>query len=738
MSETIRLFMSGLSCASCVGRAERAMADVPGVDRVAVNLATKMATVTFTDVAPDTIAAAATAAGYPAQVRFDPDQQAEMQRAEVAGLGRDAFIAGLLTLPIFVLEMGGHLIPGIAAWTDRAIGQPLFWLAQFVLCTLVLIGPGRRFFQIGVPALLRAAPEMNALVAIGTFAAWAYSTVAVFIPAIFPPGTRAVYFEAACVITTLILIGRYLEARAKGKTGAAIRHLIGLQPKTALVEREGQVEDVPLAEVALDNILHLRPGAKVAVDGVVLDGESFVDESMLTGEPLPVAKKAGDPITGGTINANGALRYRATAVGGDTVLAQIVRMVGEAQGAKLPVQALVDKITAVFVPIVMGLALLTAIVWLVFGPASLALVAAVSVLIIACPCAMGLATPTSIMVGIGRAAEMGVLFRKGDALQRLQDVAVVAFDKTGTLTKGAPTLTTFAPDDSDLLAQIASVEAQSEHPIAQAIVRAAQERDLPIATARNFKAIPGMGAMAKVAGAQMLIGADRFMISEGIDIAGFADQAEAIAKAGGTPLYAARDGNAVAVIGVSDPIKPDAASVIAKLHTMGLKTAMITGDNVVTAKAIAGQLGIDHITAEVLPAGKTEAIKALQSGTQRVAFVGDGINDAPALAVADVGIAVGSGTDVAIEAADVVLVGGRLARLGDALTISRATMRNIRQNLFWAFAYNAALIPVAAGLLYPINGVLLSPMLAAGAMALSSVFVLSNALRLRWVSKNVV
>lgn len=737
MSQTIRLSVSGLSCASCVGRAEKAMAAVPGVDLVAVNLATKIATVTFNGVTPETIAAASTAAGYPALVRFDPDRQAADQRAEVAGLRRDALIAGLLTLPVFVLEMGGHLIPAVSDWTDRVLGQSLFWTLQFILCSLVLIGPGRRFFRIGVPALLRGAPEMNALVAIGTFAAWAYSTAAVFLPAVFPAGTRSVYFEAACVITTLILLGRYLEAQAKGKTGAAIRHLVGLQPKTALVEKDGQVVELPLAQVLLDDTLHLRPGAKVAVDGIVIEGESFIDEAMLTGEPLPVGKAAGDAITGGTINTSGALRYRATAIGEDTVLAQIVRIVGEAQGAKLPVQALVDRITSVFVPIVMGLALVTALIWLTFGPAALALVAAVSVLIIACPCAMGLATPTSIMVGIGRAAEMGVLFRKGDVLQGLQDVDVIAFDKTGTLTQGKPALTTFEPDSPELLAQVASVESQSEHPIAQAIVAAAKDRGLTLSTPQHFKAIAGMGAVGQVAGVQMRIGADRFMMADGIDIAKFADTATRIAQAGGTPLYVARDGRAVAVIGVSDPVKPDAAKVIAGLHAMGVKTAMITGDNAVTAAAVGGQLGISQITAEVLPAGKTDAIAAMQAKGQKVAFVGDGINDAPALAKADVGIAVGSGTDVAIEAADVVLVGGRLAGIGDALTISRATMRNIRQNLFWAFAYNAALIPVAAGLLYPVNGMMLSPMLAASAMALSSVFVVSNALRLRRVRASV-
>lgn len=742
MSQTIHLKVSGLSCASCVGRAERAMAGVAGVELAAVNLATHTATVTFAQgtVSPDVIAAASTTAGYPAVVDEDaaPLGDTDARDAERDALARATFIAAALTLPVFVLEMGSHLIPAFAAWVDATIGRPTSWGLQFVLTTIVLAGPGRRFFEIGVPALLRGGPDMNTLVSLGTFAAWLYSTLALLVPSVFPENTRAVYFEAACVITTLILLGRWLEARAKGKTGAAIKRLMGLQPKTALVERDGTSVSVSLADVAVGDVLHLRPGERVAVDGEVISGASFIDEAMLTGEPAAVEKAIGDRVVAGTMNRTGALQYRATAVGSQTVLAQIVRMVSDAQGAKLPVQALVDHITRVFVPVVMGLTALTVVAWLLLGPAPtlpLALVAGVSVLIIACPCAMGLATPTSIMVGIGRAAELGVLFRKGDALQSLQDVAVVAFDKTGTLTEGAPKLTTLelaaGYDQADTLALIAAVEAGSEHPIAEAIVTAAREQGIDPKAADGFKAVSGMGAEARVDGRLVHVGADRYMAEVGVDLGGLAQVGARVAGEGATPVYAAVDGIAVAAIGVSDPVKPSAVAAIAAVKSQGLAVAMITGDNHATAASIARPLGIDHIVAEVRPDGKVAALQDLRAKHGKIAFVGDGINDAPALASADVGIALGTGTDVAIEAADVVLAGSDLSAVQSAFRISHATMRNIRQNLFWAFAYNAALIPVAAGILYPVNGTLLSPMLAAGAMALSSVFVVSNALRLK-------
>jgi len=563
--------------------------------------------------------------------------------------------------------------------------------------------------------------------------------VATFAPDLLPAGTANVYYEAAAVIVVLILLGRWLEARAKGRTGEAIRKLVGLQPKQARVERSGTVTEIAITDIVVGDVIHVRPGEKIAVDGTVLTGHSYVDESMLTGEPAPEEKSEGAEIVGATVNGTGALTFRATKVGADTMLAQIIAMVEQAQGAKLPIQGMVDKITAWFVPAVMAAAAVTILIWLVFGPdpaLSFALVSGVSVLIIACPCAMGLATPTSIMVGTGRAAEMGVLFRKGDALQMLQEADVVALDKTGTLTEGRPELTDMIVSDGfkedEVLGLISAVEALSEHPIAKAIERAARSRGLEIAPVENFASITGFGVRAKVAGRDILIGADRLMLREEIALDQLADKGQALAEKGRTPLYAAIDGQAAAVLAVADPIRQSTPQAIAALHDLGLKVAMITGDNQRTADAVAKALGIDLVVAEVLPGGKVTSLKDLRQNG-KLAFVGDGINDAPALAEADVGIAIGTGTDVAIEAADVVLMSGDLTGVVNAFDISARTMRNIRQNLFWAFGYNTLLIPVAAGLLYPATGMLLSPVLAAGAMALSSVFVLTNALRLRWV-----
>jgi heavy metal translocating P-type ATPase len=550
-----------------------------------------------------------------------------------------------------------------------------------------------------------------------------------------PPGTVAVYFEAAAMIVTLILLGRLLEARAKGRSSQAIRRLVELQPAIAHVRRDGGSVDVPVAEVRIGDVLDLRPGERVPVDGRVISGDSWVDEAMVTGEPVPVAKGPGDAVIGGTVNQAGALTVEAVAVGADTMLSRIIRMVEAAQGGKLPIQALVDRVTLWFVPAVIAAAVVTFALWLFLGPAPalpMALVNAVAVLIIACPCAMGLATPVSILVGTGRGAELGILFRKGEALQALQGVEVVAFDKTGTLTEGKPRLVAFHVAEGEtreaLLPLIAAVEAASEHPIARAIVAAAEGIALPVA--EGFRASPGHGVSARVAGHEIVIGAAREMVARGIDIAGFADTASALADRGESPVYAAKDGRAVALISVADAVKETTPAAIAALKARGLRLAMITGDDARTAHAIARDLGIDEVMAEVTPEGKVAVLHALKA-KGKLAFVGDGINDAPALAEADVGVAMGTGTEVAIEAADVVLVGGRLPALEQAIGLSQATMGNIRQNLFWAFAYNAALIPVAAGILYPAFGILLSPVLAAGAMALSSVFVVTNALRLK-------
>ena len=739
-SEAIELEIEGMTCASCVARVERALKAVPGVSSAAVNLATERATITGS-AGDAALMAAVKDAGYDARrAQRSPaaDQATAARKAgEEARLKRDLLLAAGLTIPVFALEMGAHLFMSVHELILRTIGMQASWWIQFVLTTIVLFGPGRRFFVKGIPALWRAAPDMNSLVAVGTAAAYGYSMVATFAPGLLPAGTIFVYYEAAAVIVTLILLGRFLEARAKGRTSGAIQRLIGMQAKTAQIRRDGKLVEVPIAEVRPGDIVEVRPGERVPVDGVVTEGESWIDESMISGEPVPVAKTTGAQVTGGTVNQTGALAFRATAVGEATMLAQIIRMVEAAQGGKLPIQALVDQITMWFVPVVMGLATLTFAVWLIFGPdpaLTLGLVNAVAVLIIACPCAMGLATPTSIMVGTGRGAELGVLFRKGEALQALQGVKVVALDKTGTLTMGKPVLTDLVLATgfvrAEVLASVAAVEAKSEHPIARAIVQAATDEGLTLPAVTGFKSVTGFGVEAEVAGQRIEIGADRYMAQLGLDVGVFAGEATKMGNDGKSPLYAAIDGRLAAIIAVADRVKETTPAAIRALHALGLKVVMITGDNARTAQAIAGPLGIDEVVSEVLPGDKVAAVKRLKS-FGKLAYVGDGINDAPALAEADVGIAVGTGTDIAIEAADVVLMSGRLTAIPDAIALSRATMGNIRQNLFWAFAYNAALIPVAAGALYPAFGILLSPVFAAGAMALSSVFVLGNALRLR-------
>ncbi len=752
--DTLTMEIGGMTCAACVGRVERVLKRVPGVMQANVNLAAQQAHLkvlagTSTKVLLEAIAKA----GFTARTADETssEQKEDEARSEHLALRNSVILAGGLTLPVFVLEMGSHLIPGMHDWVMQHIGHHQSWWLQAILTTLVLFGPGLRFFRKGVPGLLRGAPDMNALVALGTGAAWSYSMVALLAPGLLPDGTVNVYFEAAAVIVTLILVGRLLEARAKGKTSAAIRQLMRIQPRTARVKKDGDFIDLSIEQVVRGDLLQVRPGEKIPVDGEIVEGASYVDESMITGEALPVAKEPGDKVVGGTINSNGAFVFRAIKVGSDTVLAQIIRMVETAQGAKLPIQAAVDKVTMIFVPVVMGVALLTFVLWMIFGAApalSFALVNAVAVLIVACPCAMGLATPTSIMVATGRAASMGVLFRKGDALQLLRDTRVIALDKTGTITLGRPQLTDLvlvqsndtqaAPDDSlsqdRILALMAAVEQHSEHPIARAIVDGAIEKGVGKLDATRFEALAGFGAKAEVDGHLVAIGAERFMQQLGIDCQAVAEAHRQLADEGKTPVHVAIDGKLMALAAVADPIKPDAARAIANLRNMGLQVAMITGDNARSAAAIARQAGIDEVVADVLPAGKVEAVQALRERFGRIAFVGDGINDAPALAHADVGIAIGTGTDVAIESADLVLMSGELAGVPRAIALSRATIRNIHQNLFWAFAYNSALIPLAAGLLYPSTGWLLSPIFAAAAMSLSSIFVLGNALRLKAVT----
>lgn len=747
--QRIEFDIRGMTCASCVGRVEQALRRVDGVSQATVNLATEKALIqTNHEVSQADLVKAIEKTGFEvlatepehSQSSTDSAQQQQQHRKadELKALQRDLIIALCLAVPVFVLEMGSHLFSGFHHWVNLSIGAHNSALIQWLLTSLVLLIPGRRFYQKGLPALWRLAPDMNSLVAVGTLAAYGYSVVALFAPQLLPVGSVHIYFEAAAVIVALILLGRYFEAKAKGRTSQAIQHLLGMQPKVARVQQQGQWIEVPIAQVQSGMLVEVRPGERVPVDAVVVSGQSYIDESMITGEPMAVEKIQGASVVGGTVNQSGSLQIRATDVGSASVLAHIVRLVEQAQGGKLPIQAMVDKVTLWFVPTVMGLAALTFLAWLILGPApalNFALVNAVAVLIIACPCAMGLATPTSIMVGTGRGAELGILFRKGEALQLLKDARVVAVDKTGTLTAGKPSLTDFELlsgfERDQVLAQVAAVEAKSEHPIAQAIVQAAQAQALPLASVTEFQSITGYGIQAKVAGQLLQIGADRYMHQLGLSTEVFSETATRLGTQAKTPLYVAVDGQLAAIIAVADPIKDSSFVAIAALHQLGLKVAMISGDNRHTAEAIAKQLNIDEVVAEVLPDAKVQAVQQLQQRFGRVAYVGDGINDAPALAAADVGIAIGTGTDVAIEAADVVLMSGSLVGVPNAIALSSATINNIRQNLFWAFAYNAALIPVAAGVLYPIWGILLSPVFAAGAMALSSVFVLSNALRLR-------
>ncbi|WP_210405390.1 heavy metal translocating P-type ATPase [Rhodophyticola sp. CCM32] len=720
-----RFSVENLSCGSCVLRAEAALQAMPGVTGAYVNLATRLAEITADDPLDlPALQAGMKAAGFPMM----PVAEAVPQTPEdeTAPMWRRFVIAAMLTLPVFIIEMGSHLYPPFHHWLMRSFGLFPLHLMQFLLTTAVLAGPGRVFFRHGVPALLRGTPEMNSLVVLGTGAAWVFSTMVTFLPGLIPATSRFVYFEAAAVIVTLILLGRFLEARARGQAGSAIQALIGLRPDMAT---RANGTSVPVAAICQGDELRLFPGERVAVDGVVIQGESHVDEAMISGEPLPVSKAPGDVVTGGTLNGTGALVYRATHVGADTVLAQIVRMVETAQATRLPIQSLINRVTGVFVPLVLLIAGAAAGGWLIFGADPvMALVIGVSVLIIACPCAMGLATPVSIMAGTGRAAELGVLFRKGDALQRLGRVDLVAFDKTGTLTKGAPAVTRIAPvegSENALLALAAAVEAQSEHPLGQAIMAEAEARGLTIAPVTGFRAETGAGVRADLDGATIRVGTEAFLAETGCRVP------EVAGSGAETLVHVARDTVYLGAVALSDPVKPDAAKTVAALTDAGKRVALLSGDASGPVADVARNLGIAEALPRLMPEAKLAQVKAWQADGLRVAFVGDGINDAPVLAAADVGVALGSGTDVAIEAADVVLISGAPSAVVTAIEVSRRTMRNIAQNLAWAFGYNLALIPVAAGLLALFGGPVLSPMLAGGAMAASSVLVVMNALRLR-------
>ncbi len=740
MTDEIQLAVRGMTCAACVTRVEKAVEKLPGVLEARVNLATERATIDYLsrEVDPEAIRAAIEDAGYePQDLAASPDREQAAREAEQQSLLRDLRIAAALTLPLVFIAMVPMMVPGVAAWMHRLLPSGAWRWVELALATPVQFVAGRRFYRQGWAEVRHLSPGMNTLVMMGSSAAYFYSLLAVVAPQIFPAGTANLYFEAAAVIITLILFGKYLEARAKGSTSEAIRKLVQLQPKTARVVRDDGTIEVPIGDVLPSDLIQVRPGERIATDGVVTEGMSYVDESMITGEPIPVAKTTDTEVVGGTVNKTGSFVFRADRVGADTVLAQIIRMVEDAQASKPPIQRVADRIAGVFVPIVIGIALVTFVVWLIVGPdprLSFAFVAAVSVLVIACPCAMGLATPTAIMVATGRGAEMGTLFRQGTALELMARVDTIVFDKTGTLTKGRPELTdleTLGQVKDEVLALVAAAEEPSEHPIAQAIVAAARERGLAWEKATAFEAKPGFGVEARVSGRLVQVGADRYMRELDVDGAPVADLASRLADEAKTPIYAAIDGRLAAVMAVADPLKETSRDAVGALEEMQLEVAMLTGDNRRTAAAIGRELGVDRVVAEVLPDQKAAEVARLQTEGRRVAFVGDGINDAPALAQADVGVAIGTGTDIAIEAGDLILMSGDVQGVVNAVALARRTLRIIWLNFFWAYAYHVALIPVAAGVLYPLFGTLLSPMLAAAAMSFSSLFVVTNSLRLK-------
>ena len=740
---TVTLPVGGMTCASCQASVQRALAKEPGVLDASVNLVTESAAVTF-DPAVTTPAALVDAiqrTGYEARLPAidqdalaDEEARDQAQATEYDALRRKAIISGIIGIVAMAVSMSfmdGPRPPRALAW------------ALLAITVFVMVWAGRQFYVRGWAGLRRRSPDMNTLIAIGTGAAFLYSAVATVAPGVF---TRygvapAVYYEAVIIIIALILAGRALEARAKRTTASALRALAGLQPKSARVDRGGQDVDVAIDQVRKGDIVLVRPGERIPVDGEIVSGESAVDESMITGESMPVTRSVGDRVTGGTINRTGAFRYRATTLGADSVLARIVRVMRDAQASRAPIQALADRISAVFVPTVLAIAALTFVIWiLVAGQDAFAraLAAAVSVLIIACPCAMGLAVPTAVMVATGRGAQLGILIKGGEALQRAGEVTLVALDKTGTVTEGHPAVTdvivhrgSTVPDEDALLGLAASLESVSEHPLADAIVRHARERGLAIERPDRFAALPGRGVRATLRGRVVAIGNESLMRESGVDIRPLTEDLQRATREGKTPVLLSVDGVIAGFLAIADPIRPTAAATVRALRDRGLKVALITGDHERTASAIARAAGIERVVAEATPEEKVAEIARLRAGGHVVAMVGDGINDAPALASADVGIAIGTGTDIAIEAADVALMRGDPRSVVDAIDLSRRTMRTMRQNLFWAFIYNVIGIPIAAGVLYPAFGLLLNPVLASAAMAFSSVSVVTNSLRLR-------
>ncbi|MER2532765.1 MAG: heavy metal translocating P-type ATPase [Candidatus Competibacter sp.] len=733
-TKPLRFAITGMSCAGCVAAVETALRDVPGVVGASVNFAERTAQVTGTPPAT-TLIAAVRDAGYDATELQDAAAETERDRAERARyqrLVRNTVVAGVLAAPLMLAEMMGWL-PALATSAGQA-----FWIATGLLTLGILLYAGGHFFIGAWRQFRHHNANMDTLIALGTGSAWFYSMLVTLFPTDVPSLARHAYFEAAITIIALINLGSALESRARGKASAAIQRLLGLRPKTARLVDDGGERDVPIETLDLGALIRVRPGEKIPVDGLLIGGQSTVDESMLTGEPLPVVKREGDPVTGGTVNQSGTFVFQATRVGEDTVLAQIIASVRQAQNSKPPLGRLADRVAAVFVPSVLIAAVLTALAWFNFGPeprAGFVLVTTLTVLIIACPCALGLATPISIMVGVGKAAEHGILIRDGEALQRAGQLTTVVLDKTGTVTIGRPTVSTVKAlpgfDETTVLRLAAGLETGSEHPLAQAILNAARERGLTVPALERFEAIPGHGASGSVESRSLLVGNRPLLETAGIDTAPLATESERLAANGQTPVLVAIDDRAAGIIAVADPLKPDAAAAIRRLRDSGLRVALLTGDHTATARAIAAEAGIDAVFAEVTPTVKGKVIADFQARGEVVGMVGDGINDAPALAQAEVGFAMGTGTDVAIESAGITLVGGSLHGVADAIAISRATVVNIRQNLFGAFLYNTLGIPLAAGALYPATGRLLDPMLAGAAMALSSFTVVSNANRLR-------
>lgn len=729
-----RLYVSDISCAGCVETIEAALKSVPGVDEVQVNFADRTVNVSG-DVPADTLIQAISKSGYTASIMED-NTESERENKDLAHykeLLKKTVISGIISLVIVAVTMLG-LLPDVASFRGQ-----ISWGIVSLLTLFVLTYAGGRFFTGALKSFKNHNANMDTLIAIGTGVAWVYSTFIVLFPDSVSEIARHVYFDTATLIITFINLGSALEMRARGKTSEAIKRLIGLQPKTARVLREGSEVDIPIEQVQMDDIVRVRPGEKIPVDGELTEGSSHVDESMLTGEPVPVTKKVGDEVVGGSVNKSGSFLFKATRIGKDTALSQIIDMVRKAQNTKPEIGRLADKVSAIFVPIVLIIAVLTMLAWFNFGPPpqlTYMLVTTMAVLIIACPCALGLATPISVMVGVGKAAEYGVLIRKGDALQKAGQLTIVVLDKTGTITEGKPVVTAIEPSEgwseNELLKIASSVETNSEHPLAEAVVEASKEKNIELISIESFEAVSGHGVRALYQQKTVLLGNRKLMNDNGVNLGSLIESSEKLSKLGQTVIFVSVNGEAVGLLGISDPIKTDSKEAIQRLQESGIKVVMLTGDNRATAETVASLVGVDDFIAEVLPQDKAHEITKLQELGEKVAMVGDGINDAPALAGSDVGFAIGTGTDVAIESADITLMRGSLHGVADAITISKATLRNIKENLVGAFGYNSLAIPIAAGILFPFTGLLLNPIIAGAAMALSSVTVVTNANRLRW------